>query len=217
MRSTYSGDLTHSAVFIMIMTPEHKWPNCVVAGLDEAGRGPLAGPVVAAAVILGDQVLIEGLADSKQLRPARREALSQLIKQHSLAWAIGSCSVEEIDQLNIFQASLLAMQRAYLGLSIKSDLALVDGNHTPQLPVRSEAIVKGDALIPEISAASILAKVERDQEMGRLHKQFPQYGFDRHKGYPTKAHIAALEQHGATECHRKTFAPVRKVIEGIQC
>lgn len=184
--------------------------GCRVAGVDEAGRGPLAGPVVAAAVILDDQRQIEGLADSKVLSAARRQELAGLIRERALAWSIAMASVEEIDRLNILQASLLAMQRAVGGLSVAPAVALVDGNQKPALECEVRAIVRGDALVPAISAASILAKVVRDQLMQELDREFPEYGFARHKGYPTAAHLNALERYGPVAVHRQSFAPVRK-------
>lgn len=183
--------------------------------MDEAGRGPLAGPVYAACVVLDPAYKIEGLADSKALSEKKRNRLALAIKTHAKAWAIAFASVEEIDRLNILQASLLAMQRAIESLSFIPGEVLVDGNQCPRLslPVRSlRAIVRGDSLVPEISAASILAKTARDAEMLLLHQRFPDYGFDRHKGYPTAMHIAALRQHGVSAVHRRSFAPVREVM-----
>lgn len=186
-----------------------------ICGVDEAGRGPLAGPVYAACVVLDPAYKIEGLADSKALSEKKRNSLALAIKAHAKAWAIAFASVEEIDQLNILQASLLAMKRAVESLSFVPGEVLVDGNQCPHLsfPVGAiRAIVRGDSLIPEISAASILAKTARDAEMQLLHQQYPQYGFDRHKGYPTAMHIAALQQHGVSVVHRRSFAPVRKLV-----
>lgn len=185
----------------------------LAAGVDEAGRGPLAGPVVAAAVILDRARPIDGLDDSKALSAARREALAVLIRTDARAWALGMASVEEIDRLNILQASLLAMQRAVQGLAVAPCLALVDGNRAPRLACAVQTVVGGDALVPAISAASILAKVERDALMVALDAQFPQYGFAAHKGYPTAAHVAALARHGVSPVHRCSFAPVRRVLE----
>ncbi|KQP44239.1 ribonuclease HII [Pseudorhodoferax sp. Leaf274] len=182
----------------------------LMAGVDEAGRGPLAGPVVAAAVILDELRPIQGLADSKTLTAARRERLYDEIRAKALCCAIGEASVEEIDRLNILQATLLAMQRAVLGLRLKPVRVLVDGNQLPVLDVLAEAVVKGDALVPAISAASILAKVHRDRWCSEIHVRFPQYGFDAHKGYGTAAHLQALRQHGACALHRQSFAPVRE-------
>ena len=187
-------------------------PPGLVAGVDEAGRGPLAGPVVAAAVILDDLNPIEGLNDSKKLTAARREALYDEIRAKALCCSIAEASVEEIDRLNILQATLLAMRRAVLGLRLKPVLVLVDGNQLPVLDVQAEAIVKGDSLVQAISAASILAKVTRDRWCERMHEQYPEYGFDGHKGYGTAAHLAALRLHGACEEHRRTFAPVAHVV-----
>ena len=184
----------------------------LVAGVDEAGRGPLAGPVVAAAVILDDLNPIEGLADSKKLTAARREKLFDEIRAKALCCSIAEASVEEIDTLNILQATLLAMRRAVEGLRLKPVKVLVDGNRLPTLNVLAEAIVKGDAKVPAISAASILAKVHRDRWCAEYHRQFPQYGFAGHKGYGTAEHIAALREHGACPQHRKTFAPVAGVL-----
>ncbi len=180
-----------------------------MAGVDEAGRGPLAGPVVAAAVILDERQPIEGLADSKTLTALRRERLYDEIRAKALCCAIGEASVEEIDRLNILKATLLAMQRAVQGLRLKPVRVLVDGNQLPVLDMLAEAVVKGDALVPAISAASILAKVHRDRWCGQIHAQFPQYGFDAHKGYGTAAHLEALRLHGACAWHRQSFAPVR--------
>lgn len=184
----------------------------LIAGVDEAGRGPLAGPVVAAAVILDARNPIEGLADSKTLTAARREKLFDQICARSLCCSIASASVEEIDRLNILQATMLAMRRAVLGLRLTPIKVLVDGNRLPVLEVLAEAIVKGDALIPAISAASILAKVHRDRWCAELHIQFPQYGFAAHKGYGTEQHMAALREHGACPEHRRSFAPVAEVL-----
>jgi len=183
-------------------------PPGLVAGVDEAGRGPLAGPVVAAAVILDDLHPIAGLADSKKLTPARREKLYDEIRAKALCFCIAEASVEEIDRLNILQATMLAMRRAVLGLRLKPVMVLVDGNRLPVLDVPAEAIVKGDALVPSISAASILAKVHRDRWCVQVHEEFPQYGFAGHKGYGTAVHMAALREHGACVHHRRSFAPV---------
>ncbi len=194
-------------------------PQGLVAGVDEAGRGPLAGPVVAAAVILDDLRPIAGLADSKKLTAARREALFDEIRAKALCCSIAEATVEEIDRLNILQATLLAMRRAVQGLRLKPALVLVDGNRLPVLDVPAEAIVKGDALVAAISAASILAKVHRDRWCAQVHEQFPQYGFAGHKGYGTAAHLVALSQHGACPLHRRSFAPVAQHLrpgEGAQ-
>jgi len=185
----------------------------LIAGVDEAGRGPLAGPVVAAAVILDELHPIKGLADSKQLGPRTRERLFDEIRAKALCSSIAQASVDEIDALNILQATLLAMRRAVDGLRLRPHKVLVDGNRLPVLSMRSEAIVKGDARVKAIAAASILAKVQRDRLCAVLHEQHPQYGFDGHKGYPTPAHLAALREHGACPQHRRTFAPVRAVLE----
>ncbi|AYO13662.1 ribonuclease HII [Vibrio owensii] len=187
----------------------------LVAGVDEVGRGPLVGDVVTAAVILDPNNPIEGLNDSKKLSEKKRLALLPEIKEKALAWAVGRCSPEEIDELNILQATMVAMQRAIAGLKVQPDLALIDGNRCPQLPMDSQAVVKGDLRVAEISAASIIAKVVRDQEMEELDKQYPQFGFAKHKGYPTKAHFEAIEQHGVISEHRKSFKPVKKAL-GIE-
>jgi ribonuclease HII len=184
----------------------------LICGVDEAGRGPLAGPVFAACVVLNPVHKIEGLSDSKKLSEKKRNVLTHIIKTNSMAWAIAYASVEEIDQLNILQASLLAMKRAVESLPFTPDKVLVDGSHSPRLDLTVHAIVKGDSLVPEISAASILAKTARDAEMWALHKSFPNYGFDQHKGYPTKKHIVALQVHGISAVHRRSFSPVRKLI-----
>jgi ribonuclease HII len=187
-----------------------------LCGVDEAGRGPLAGPVYAAAVVLNPERQIRGLADSKILSAEKREALFGRICEHALGWHIASASVEEIDSINILHASMLAMQRAVQGLAASGvipDLVQVDGNRCPQVAFPVEAIVKGDAKVRAISAASILAKVARDRDLLKLHQAYPEYGFDSHFGYPTPQHFAALEQFGATPHHRRSFAPVRKVLE----
>ena len=184
----------------------------LVAGVDEAGRGPLAGPVVAAAVILDDLNPIAGLADSKKLTALRREKLFDEIRAKALCFCIAEASVEEIDRLNILQATMLAMQRAVHGLRLKPGLVQVDGNRIPLLDVQAEAIVKGDAKVQAISAASILAKVHRDRWCCEFDRTYPQYGFAAHKGYGTAAHLEALNLHGATPEHRRSFAPVTRVI-----
>ncbi|PRP71224.1 ribonuclease HII [Chromobacterium amazonense] len=182
----------------------------MICGVDEAGRGPLAGAVFAAAVILDPAKPIDGLADSKVLSEAKRDALAEWIKRDALAWCVASASVDEIDKLNILQATMLAMTRAVEGLSVRPVLAQIDGNRVPkQLPVPAEAIVKGDAKVAAISAASILAKTARDAELVALDVLHPQYGFARHKGYPTAEHLAAIESHGVLQAHRKTFGPVK--------
>lgn len=180
----------------------------LTAGVDEAGRGPLAGPVVAAAVILDDLNPIAGLADSKKLSPARRERLYDEIRAKALCCSVAEASVEEIDRLNILQATMLAMRRAVVGLRLKPTKVLVDGNRLPPLPMLAEAIVKGDAKVAAISAASILAKVTRDRWCEGVHAEFPLYGFDGHKGYGTAEHLAALNAHGPCPHHRRSFAPV---------
>jgi ribonuclease HII len=184
----------------------------LMAGVDEAGRGPLAGPVVAAAVILDDLQPIAGLNDSKKLSAKRRESLFDEIRARSLCFSIAEANVQEIDQLNILQATLLAMRRAVEGLRLKPQMVLVDGNRLPQLSIRAEAVVQGDALIPAISAASILAKVHRDRLCEVMHERHPEYGFKQHKGYGTAQHLAALEQFGPADCHRLTFAPVARSV-----
>jgi ribonuclease HII len=184
----------------------------LVAGVDEAGRGPLAGPVVAAAVILNDKAPIKGLADSKQLTARRRELLYDEIRAKALCCSVAQASVEEIDRLNILQATMLAMQRAVKGLRLKPAKVLVDGNRLPPLDVLAEAIVSGDALVPAISAASILAKVTRDRLLDELHDTYPAYGFNRHKGYGTAEHLRALQVHGALPEHRRSFAPVARAL-----
>lgn len=184
--------------------------NLIIAGVDEAGCGPLAGPVVAAAVILDPNNPIDGLDDSKKLSPKRRDELSTLIKKHCVAWAVGHADAHEIDQINILQAALLAMQRAIVSLSIKPQQLLIDGIRCPPDLVNKysmRAIIDGDSFVPEISAASIIAKVTRDQEMLKYDKQYPEYGFAKHKGYGTKIHLAAIKKHGICKIHRKSFAP----------
>ncbi len=187
--------------------------SLTVCGVDEAGRGPLAGPVFAAAVILDPARPIEGLKDSKLLSAARRESLLLLIQENSIAFAIAQASVEEIDRLNILQATMLAMQRAVRALRVAPDEAWIDGNRCPGLSCRTRAIVQGDRLHPVISAASILAKTARDAEMRRMHERYPQYCFDRHKGYPTPEHLALLERYGPSDIHRRSFAPVRLILQ----
>ena len=182
----------------------------LTAGVDEAGRGPLAGPVVAAAVILDELNPVRGLNDSKKLTAKRREALFDEIRARALCFAIAEASVQEIDEINILQATLLAMKRAVEALRLPPKLVLVDGNRLPTLSIRAEAIVQGDALVPAISAASILAKVHRDRLCEAMHQRYPVYGFDQHKGYGTAQHMAALQAHGPADCHRMTFAPVAR-------
>ena len=185
----------------------------VICGVDEAGRGPLAGPVFAAAVILDRNRPIAGLRDSKKLNEARRDELAPLIREHAVAWAVAKASEEEIDRLNILQASLLAMKRAVYALQTVPTLALIDGNKCPVMRIQSIAIVEGDDKIESISAASILAKTARDAALVKLHKKYPQYGFDQHKGYGTALHLERLREHGASPVHRRSFAPVREVLE----
>jgi ribonuclease HII len=191
-----------------------------VCGVDEAGRGPLVGAVVAGAVVLDPNNPIEGLKDSKKLTSARREYLYEQIMEKAKAWGVGEASPLEIDQINILQATMLAMRRAIEDLTTRlgtwPDKALIDGNRCPELPIAAEAIVKGDAKEPAISAASIVAKVTRDRQMMSLHERHPEYGFAQHMGYPTEAHFAALKQYGACDQHRRSFSPVRKVLESIE-
>jgi len=184
----------------------------VICGVDEAGRGPLAGPVFAAAVILDPAKPIAGLRDSKKLSPARRDELALTIQRDALAWSIAQCSTAEIDALNILQATMLAMRRAIEGLSVAPTLALIDGNRCPVTTIRTEAIVKGDDKVIEISAASILAKTARDALLLEMHARYPQYAFDQHKGYPTALHLARLREHGVTPEHRRSYAPVRELL-----
>lgn len=184
----------------------------LLAGVDEVGRGPLAGPVITAAVMLDCRHTIAGLTDSKQLTAKKRQLLDLEIRRHAHCYSIGWADVDEIDQLNILQATMLAMQRAVAGLTTRPNKVMVDGNRVPDLPCEAEAIVGGDGLVAEISAASIVAKVYRDSLMADLHRQYPQYGFDKNKGYPTRMHREALLQYGAAPCHRRSFAPVRNVI-----
>jgi ribonuclease HII len=190
-----------------------------VCGVDEAGRGPLVGAVVAGAVVLDPNHPIEGLKDSKTLTVVRREYLYEQIIEKAKAWGIGEASPVEIDQINILQATMLAMRRAVEDLKTRlgawPDMALIDGNRCPELPIATQAIVKGDAKEPAISAASILAKVTRDRQMQILHERYPQYGFAQHMGYPTEAHFAALKAFGVCEEHRRSFAPVRKILEAL--
>jgi ribonuclease HII len=188
----------------------------IIAGVDEAGRGPLAGPVVAAAVMLDSKYPIEGLADSKKLSENQRNRLAVLIKQHALSYSIAQASVTEIDELNILQATLLAMQRAVNGLSLQPDQVLVDGNRLPKLTIPARAIIKGDSAIKAISAASILAKVTRDAIMVEYHKQYPDFSFHIHKGYGTKQHIAEIEKFGCLDIHRRSFNPVKTLLANIK-
>lgn len=187
--------------------------DALICGVDEAGRGPLAGAVYAAAVILDPARPIAGLRDSKKLSAAQRDALALEIRQHALAFAVASSSVEEIDRINILQATMLAMRRAVLALSTVPGLVLVDGNRCPQLPMRVDAIIKGDDKVAQISAASILAKTARDASLLELHQRYPEYAFDQHKGYGTALHLARLQMHGACPEHRRSYAPVQAVLE----
>ncbi|UCH49138.1 MAG: ribonuclease HII [Betaproteobacteria bacterium] len=185
----------------------------LICGVDEAGRGPLAGAVFASCVILDPNRPIAGLADSKKLAASRRGELAVRIKTNALAWSVATASVEEVDRLNILWATMLAMKRAVQMLKVAPSEILVDGNRCPELPYPSRPVVSGDATVQQISAASIVAKVARDSYMLELHKQYPAYGFDRHKGYPTRDHLEALKKHGASPVHRRSFVPVRAVIE----
>ena len=187
----------------------------MICGVDEAGRGPLAGPVFAAAVILDPAKPIAGLRDSKKLSPIRRDELALIIQRDALAWSIAQCSAAEIDALNILQATMLAMRRAIEGLSVAPTLALIDGNRCPVTAIRTEAIVKGDDKVIEISAASILAKTARDALLLEMHARYPQYAFDQHKGYPTALHLARLKEHGVTPEHRRSYAPVRELLNEV--
>lgn len=184
----------------------------ISAGVDEVGRGPLAGPVIAAAVILPVGLKLEGLTDSKKLSPKKRQMLADVIRNQSLCWGVGRAEVEEIDQVNIFNATLLAMRRAVEKLSITPDLGLIDGKWAPELSCETRTIVKGDETEPSISAASVIAKVERDKEMCDWHGSYPEYRFDRNKGYATAHHLAALRKFGACDLHRRSFAPVRRAL-----
>lgn len=188
-------------------------PEGLVAGVDEAGRGPLAGPVIAGAVILDPDKPVHGLRDSKRLTAARRELLYEEIRDKALAWAVGRAEVDEIDQINILQASLCAMQRAVVALQPAAGYVLVDGNHCPVLPCPARAIVRGDSLVAAISAASIMAKVTRDREMIELDAQYPGYGLAQHKGYPSRLHMEALQRLGVLPIHRRSYAPVRRILE----
>jgi ribonuclease HII len=185
----------------------------IVAGVDEVGRGPLAGPVITAAVVLPENFNLPGLTDSKKLTAIKREVLSIAIKEQALSWSMGEASVAEIDHLNILQATMLAMQRAVAGLSIEVDKVLVDGNRAPNFGIPAEPIIGGDGIEPSISAASIIAKVARDNLMATYALSFPNYGFERNSGYPTKQHRQALQDFGVTPIHRRSFAPVKKILE----
>ncbi len=189
-----------------------QWLSQCVAGVDEAGRGPLAGPVVAAAVILDPAQPIPGLMDSKKLSATKRERLYPVIQSQAQCYAIAEASVEEIDEYNILEATMLAMRRAVEGLVVQPEHVLIDGNRSPDLPIASTAIIQGDQRVQAISAASILAKVYRDRQLLDFAKRYPQYGFEQHKGYGTKAHLAALKEHGPCEIHRRSFAPVAAAI-----
>ena len=193
--------------------PDVVIPEGRVAGVDEAGRGPLAGPVIAGAVILDPDNPVVGLSDSKRLTAARREALYDEIRDKALAWAVGRAEVEEIDRINILQASLLAMQRAVAALLPVAEYALIDGNRCPELPCPAQAIVKGDSRVAAISAASIMAMVTRDREMIELDARYPGYGLAQHKGYPSKTHMEALQRLGVLPVHRRSYAPVRRILE----
>lgn len=199
-------------------TSQNEFPAIVmpdvdfIAGVDEVGRGPLVGDVVTAAVILDPNKPIEGLADSKKLSEKKRNLLAEQIKSQALSWCIASASVDEIDELNILHATMLAMSRAVAGLHVMPNFVFVDGNKMPKLPMPAQTVVKGDARVQQISAASIIAKVARDEQMIALDEQFPQYGFAKHKGYPTKDHMQALKQFGAISHHRKSFKPVAQAI-----
>ncbi|WP_371189025.1 ribonuclease HII [Thalassotalea maritima] len=198
------------------MSEEFIRPNVeLIAGVDEVGRGPLVGAVVTAAVILDPANPIDGLTDSKKLSDKKRALLSDEIKQKALAYSFGRAEPEEIDQLNILQATMVAMQRAVAGLSITPQHVLVDGNRCPDFGIAASAVIKGDSKVAEISAASILAKVARDEEMLVLDKQYPDYGFAKHKGYPTKLHFEKLAELGVIDCYRKSFKPVAKIIEQL--
>jgi len=187
--------------------------SVMLAGVDEVGRGPLAGPVIAATVRLNPENPIQGLMDSKKISEKKRNILAIEIREKALAWAIGRAEHDEIDSINILQASLLAMKRAVESLSIRPELVLVDGLNCPEISYKVKAVIKGDSKIPAISAASIIAKVARDKEMVALDSQYPGYGFSRHKGYPTKMHVAALKELGVSSIHRKSFAPVKQLLE----
>ena len=200
---------------IQVPLPLFDRTNELICGVDEAGRGPLAGPVFAAAVILDPDRPIEGLRDSKKLTAARREELALEIREKALCWAIAESSEREIDDINILQASMLAMRRAILGLQRRPTLALIDGNRCPVVDVRCDAIIQGDDRVVEISAASILAKTARDAALMQLHAQYPHYAFDQHKGYPTALHLARLRLHGVSPVHRKTYAPVRALMDEL--
>jgi len=199
----------------MATEPEFIFPDLIVAGVDEVGRGPLVGDVVTAAVILDPAKPIAGLADSKKLTEKKRDALFELIMENALSISVGRASPSEIDDINILHATMLAMQRAVAGLSVTPQHVLIDGNRCPELIMSSQAVVKGDARVDEISAASIIAKVTRDREMEALDNEFPQFGFAKHKGYPTKLHMEMIDAHGVTPYHRRSFKPVKAALNLI--
>ena len=199
----------------MATEPEFIFPDLIVAGVDEVGRGPLVGDVVTAAVILDPAKPIAGLADSKKLTEKKRDALFELIMENALSISVGRASPSEIDDINILHATMLAMQRAVAGLSVTPQHVLIDGNRCPELAMSSQAVVKGDARVDEISAASIIAKVTRDREMEALDNEFPQFGFAKHKGYPTKFHMEMIDAHGVTPYHRRSFKPVKAALNLI--
>ena len=199
----------------MATEPEFIFPDLIVAGVDEVGRGPLVGDVVTAAVILDPAKPIAGLADSKKLTEKKRDALFELIMENALSISVGRASPSEIDDINILHATMLAMQRAVAGLSVTPQHVLIDGNRCPELAMSSQAVVKGDARVDEISAASIIAKVTRDREMEALDNEFPQFGFAKHKGYPTKLHMEMIDAHGVTPYHRRSFKPVKAALNLI--
>lgn len=214
-RAAKTADALHEAEFAdsLFLSEGFDHLPLLTAGVDEAGRGPLAGPVCAAAVILDPDKPIEGLNDSKKLSAKKREALAPLIRERALAWGVGWASVEEIDSVNILEATFLAMERALAALVRKPELILIDGNRAPKhLPAPFETIVKGDARVPAISAASILAKTERDRLMAQIGREHPEYGFGQHAGYGTKAHIEAIGKYGVLPCHRRSFEPVKSII-----
>lgn len=214
-RAAKTADALHEAEFAdsLFLSEGFDHLPLLTAGVDEAGRGPLAGPVCAATVILDPDKPIEGLNDSKKLSAKKREALAPLIRERALAWGVGWASVEEIDSVNILEATFLAMERALAALSRKPELILIDGNRAPKhLPAPFETIVKGDARVPAISAASILAKTERDRLMAQIGREHPEYGFGQHAGYGTKAHIEAIGKYGVLPCHRRSFEPVKSII-----
>lgn len=214
-RAAKTADALHEAEFAdsLFLSEGFDHLPLLTAGVDEAGRGPLAGPVCAAAVILDPDKPIEGLNDSKKLSAKKREALAPLIRERALSWGVGWASVEEIDSVNILEATFLAMERALAALVRKPELILIDGNRAPKhLPAPFETIVKGDARVPAISAASILAKTERDRLMAQIGREHPEYGFGQHAGYGTKAHIEAIGKYGVLPCHRRSFEPVKSII-----